>query len=41
LRQPIDLFPWLMLLLLFTLAIENLLANKFYRQPGEATAKSK
>lgn len=34
LRQPIDLFPWLMLLVLFALAIENLLANKFYRQPG-------
>jgi hypothetical protein len=41
LRQPIDLFPWLMLLLLFTLAIENLLANKFYRQPAESTAESK
>jgi hypothetical protein len=41
LRQPIDLFPWLMLLLLFTLAIENLLANKFYRQSGESTAESK
>jgi hypothetical protein len=41
LRQPIDLFPWLMLLLLFTLAIENLLANKFYRQAGEAAAESK
>jgi hypothetical protein len=30
-----------MLLLLFTLAIENLLANKFYRQPAESTAESK
>jgi hypothetical protein len=35
LRQPLDLFPWLMLLLLFALAIENLLANKFYRDVGE------
>ena len=30
--EPIDLFPWLMLVLLFLLALENLLANKFYRQ---------
>ena len=36
LRQPLDLFPWLMLLLLFALAIENLLANKFYREPAGA-----
>ena len=36
LRQPLDLFPWLMLLLLFALAIENLLANKFYRGPAGA-----
>lgn len=39
LRQPLDLFPWLMLLLLFALAIENLLANKFYRQPAETAAE--
>jgi hypothetical protein len=31
-RQPVELFPWLMILLLFALAVENLLANKFYRQ---------
>src|SRR5262249_7538702 len=30
---PIDLFPFLMILLLLVLAFENLLSNKFYRQP--------
>jgi hypothetical protein len=30
--EPIELFPWLMLVLLFLLALENVLANKFYRQ---------
>jgi hypothetical protein len=36
-RQPLELFPWLMICLLLTLAFENLLANKFYRRPaGEA-----
>jgi hypothetical protein len=43
LRQPLDLFPWLMLLLLFALAIENLLANKFYREAlprSESASKS-
>jgi hypothetical protein len=36
-RQPVELFPWLMILLLLLLAFENLLANKFYRRPaGEA-----
>jgi hypothetical protein len=30
-----------MLLLLFTLAIENLLANKFYRQSGGTSAEAK
>jgi hypothetical protein len=35
--QPVELFPWLMMLLLLVLAVENLLANKFYkaRPPGE------
>ena len=32
LRQPVELFPWLMILLLLALAVENLLANKFYKQ---------
>jgi hypothetical protein len=38
--QPVDLFPWLMMLLLLVLAVENLLANKFYksRPPGEDEA---
>ena len=36
-RQPVELFPWLMIALLLALAVENLLANKFYRRPaGEA-----
>jgi hypothetical protein len=28
----VELFPWLMILLLLALALENLLANKFYKQ---------
>jgi Aerotolerance regulator N-terminal len=32
--QPIELFPFLMILLLLVLAVENLLANKFYRRKG-------
>ena len=31
-NQPVELFPWLMLALLFLLAVENLLANRFYRR---------
>lgn len=30
--QPIELFPFLMILLLLIMAVENLLANKFYRK---------
>jgi hypothetical protein len=30
--QPLELFPWLMLALLVFLAVENLLANRFYRR---------
>jgi hypothetical protein len=30
--QPVELLPWLMLLVLLVLAVENLLANKFYRR---------
>ena len=33
--QPVELLPWLMVLLLLLLAIENLLANKFYRRAPE------
>lgn len=42
LRQPIELFPWLMILLLLVLAVENLLANRFYRkeEPGEPAVRS-
>jgi hypothetical protein len=36
-QQPLELFPFLMIGLLLTLAVENFLANKFYRRPaGEA-----
>lgn len=35
-NEPLDLMPYLMLALLFALAIENLLANKFYRRPEPA-----
>jgi hypothetical protein len=31
-KQPVELFPWLMLLVLLLLVVENLLANKFYRR---------
>ena len=36
--QPLELFPWLMILVLVVLAVENLLANKFYKRqtPEEA-----
>jgi len=34
-KQPVELFPWLMLLLLVALAVENWLANKFYRKSPE------
>jgi hypothetical protein len=30
--QPLELFPWLMILVLLVLAVENLLANKFYKR---------
>jgi hypothetical protein len=35
--QPVEveLFSWLMILLLLVLALENLLANKFYRRPAQ------
>jgi hypothetical protein len=40
-NEPIDVFPWLMVLLLFVLALENLLANKFYGQSDVAQAAGK
>src|SRR5262249_23920998 len=36
--HPIELFPFLMVLLLFVLAVENLLANKFYKREPEGEA---
>lgn len=30
-----EMFPWLMVLILMIVTMENLLANTFYRQPGE------
>jgi hypothetical protein len=33
---PIELMPWLMLLLLMAMTFEGFLANKFYRRPAEA-----
>ena len=32
--QPLEMFPSLMILALFLLAIENLLSNRFYTRPG-------
>ncbi len=34
-NQPLELFPFLMILLLLILAVENLLANKFYKKEPE------
>ena len=31
-NQPVELLPWIMILVLLVLALENLLANKFYRK---------
>jgi hypothetical protein len=39
--QPVELFPWLMILLLIVLAVENLLANRFYRKDEAAGAEAK
>jgi hypothetical protein len=36
-NQPVELFPWLMILVLLALAVENLLSNKFYRRQTEET----
>ena len=37
-RVGVEFFPWLMLLLLIILTVENYLANKFYGQLGDAGA---
>jgi hypothetical protein len=34
--QPLELFPWLMILVLLVLAVENLLSNKFYKRGNQA-----
>jgi len=39
-NQPVELFPWLMILLLLLLAAENLFANKFYRREAAADVAS-
>lgn len=36
--EPMELFPWLMIAILFFLALENLLANKFYQKASEPEA---
>jgi hypothetical protein len=38
--QPVELLPWLMLFVLMVLAVENLLANKFYRQETSDVAST-
>lgn len=35
--QPVELFPWLMLVVLLALAAENLLSNRFYRRKDRDT----
>jgi hypothetical protein len=39
-QQPLELFSWLMVLILFALAIENLLSNKFYRRESSQETNS-
>lgn len=39
--EPMELFPWLMIGLLFLLAFENLLANKFYQHDEEEGSASR
>ncbi len=36
--EPMELFPWLMIALLFALAMENLLANRFYGRTANEPA---
>jgi hypothetical protein len=38
--QPVELLPWLMIFVLVFLAVENLLANKFYRRSTEEPGPS-
>jgi hypothetical protein len=39
--QPLELFPWLMILVLLVLAVENLLANKFYKRQTHEEAPTR
>ncbi|MGE3804707.1 MAG: BatA domain-containing protein [Gemmataceae bacterium] len=39
-KQPVELFPWLMMLILIVLAVENLLSNRFYRKLPDAPEAS-
>jgi hypothetical protein len=39
-RQPVEAMPALLLVLLVALAVENLLANKFYRNPEQPAASA-
>ena len=34
--QPVDLFPWLLIMVLLLFAVEGLMANRFYRMPRPA-----
>ncbi|MBY0513871.1 MAG: BatA and WFA domain-containing protein [Gemmataceae bacterium] len=37
-NQPVDLFPWLLILVLLLLVMEGFVANRFYRRPREGVA---
>jgi hypothetical protein len=39
--QPLELFPWLMILVLLVLAVENMLANKFYKRGRQEEPESR
>ncbi|GIW78899.1 MAG: hypothetical protein KatS3mg105_0706 [Gemmatales bacterium] len=39
-QQPLDLLPWLLMALLILLALENLLANKFYQHKDDTMEKT-
>ncbi len=39
-RQPLELFPWLMLILLMVFAVENYFANRFYRHEQATTPET-
>jgi hypothetical protein len=39
-NEPVELFPLLMVIVLMILAVENLLANKFYRRDNEGNLEA-